>query len=106
MLYQVPSGSKSSGSGLATGLLFWKALRLAMVVVEPSALTRKMVLSVSASPCEQPAPASNPYSVSPTNFTSETPLTRLPSNGLVWLDGRPSATVVTWWTVIGSVTPG
>ena len=27
------------------------------------------------------------------NSTSATPLIRLPSAGLVWLDGRPSATV-------------
>jgi hypothetical protein len=30
MLYQVPSGSKSSGSGWATGCFFWKALRFAI----------------------------------------------------------------------------
>ncbi len=71
-----------------------KALRSAIGVTVPSVLTRKTLLTVPARPCEQPAAASRPYRVPPMNFTSETPLTRLPEAALVWLDGRPSTTVL------------
>src|ERR1700682_3698389 len=95
MLYHVPSGSKSSGWGLATGWLFWNVDRLATVVVLPSAFTRSTPLRVLASPWEQPAPAKSAYSVLPMNATSATPLTRLPWFAGVWSEGRLSATVVT-----------
>jgi len=61
----------------------------------PSGFTRNTVLLVPASPCEHPAPASIPYSVSPMNATSATPLTSPPDKGLVWLDGKCSTTGVT-----------
>src|SRR5437868_6784770 len=78
MLYHVPSGSKSSGSGLATGWVFWKRLRLATKVVWSLESTRITPLFVPASPCEHPAPASSPYSLPSTKATSATPLTKLP----------------------------
>src|SRR5437868_1567238 len=53
-----------------------------------------MPLGTSATPCEQPAPARSAYSVRPMKVTSATPLTRLPSATLVWLDGRLSAITV------------
>jgi len=57
-------------------------------------------------PCEQPAPASSPYSVWPTNCTAETPLTRLPSAGEVWLEGSPLTTVETTpWASIFEIRP-
>src|SRR5262245_41088686 len=96
MLYQVPSGSKSPGggqqmSGFSTGCATWKAVRSATsVVVEPS--TRKRLLCVRARPCEHPAPASIPYSCPPRNFTSATPLVRLPLATDVELDGNPTTT--------------
>src|SRR6266567_3950914 len=94
MLYHVPSGSKSLGSGFSTGCVFRKADRSAIIVVVPSAFTRSTALSVPASPCEQPAPAKIAYSVLPINATSATPLTKLPVAGEVWLEGKLSATVV------------
>src|SRR2546423_13185007 len=53
-----------------------------------------MPLGTSATPCEQPAPARSAYSVRPTKVTSATPLTRLPSATLVWLEGRWSTITV------------
>jgi hypothetical protein len=60
MLYQVPSGSKSSSSGLATGCEAWNALRFAIIVHELPGPTRKTPLGTVGTPCEQPAPASSP----------------------------------------------
>src|SRR6266853_5560663 len=94
MLYQVPSGSKSSGLGFLTGLAFWNADRSAIIVVVPSGLTRSTALSVPASPCEQPAPARSAYSVLSIKATSATPLIRLPKAGEVALEGKLSTTVV------------
>ena len=91
--YQVPSGSKSAGSGFATGLALMNALRSATWVVVPSALTRTIPLSTSAWPCEQPAPASSAYSVWLMNAISATPLRKLRA-GPVWSDGSPAATTV------------
>src|SRR3954463_8317454 len=60
MLYQVPSGSKSAGSGFATGWAAWKALRFASSdQVEPGP-TLITPLGTVGTPCEQPAPASSP----------------------------------------------
>jgi hypothetical protein len=70
-----------------------KALRLATQATVPFALTRNTPLKVPSRPCEQPAPASRPYRDVPMNFTSATPLTRLPRAGPVWLEGRPLTTV-------------
>jgi len=92
MLYQVPSGSKSSGSGFATGCALMKALRFATCVVVPFAFTRRIELSVPRSPCEQPAPDWSAYSVCPMNSTSATPLVKAPDSGDVELDGSPVAT--------------
>src|SRR6266851_9780692 len=94
MLYHVPSGSKSSGSGFLTGCVFRKADRLAIIVVVPSAFTRSTALSVPASPWEQPAPANIAYSVLPTKATSATPLFKPPKAGEVWVEGNLSATLV------------
>ncbi len=74
MLYQVPSGSKSSSSGFATGCVLRNALRFAIGVVVPFEFTRRIALSASACPWEQPAPASSAYSVLPMKATSATPL--------------------------------
>ena len=60
MLYQVPSGSKSSSSGLATGCAFWNALRFATSSHEPFGLTWITPFGTLGTPCEQPAPASSP----------------------------------------------
>jgi len=57
MLYQVPSGSKSSALGFLTGLAFWNSDKSAIMVVVPSEFTRSTPLSVPASPWEHPAPA-------------------------------------------------
>src|SRR5581483_3182430 len=95
MLYQVPSGSKSSSSGRATGFALTNALRSAICVVDPSSFTRRIPLSACRNPCEQPAPDSSAYSVCPTNATSATPLVRPPESGDVELDGSPVATGVT-----------
>src|SRR5262245_16009539 len=92
MLYHVPSGSKSPGqqSGLATGLAAWNALRSATSLVVLAAMfTRKRLLWVPASPCEQPAAASMPYSCPSRNFTSATPLVSAPLSGDVELEGKP-----------------
>src|SRR3954453_608989 len=96
MLNHVPSGSKSSSSGLATGCERWNALRLAIIVQWPPLPMRITPLGMPGTPWEQPAPASSPYIVWPTKATLETPVTRLPRAGLVWLDGRPRTTWVTW----------
>ena len=90
MLYHVPSGSESSGSGFATGCAFWKSLRFAIRVQIPKESIRITPLFVPASPCEHPAPARIAYNLPSMNATSATPLTRLPNWALVWLDGRPS----------------
>ena len=95
MLYHVPSGSKSSWSGSATGCAAWNALRFAISDQVPSWPTRMTPLGTSGTPCEQPAPASSAYSWWPMNATLETPLTRLPMAALVWLEGSPITTVVT-----------
>src|SRR6267154_1691542 len=95
MLYQVPSGSKSSGSALATGFAAWKALRFASSDHVPPAPTWITPFGTVGTPCEQPAPASSAYRCSPTNATLETPLTRLPSAALVWLDGNAPTTAET-----------
>jgi len=92
MLNQVPSGSKSAASGCATGCVRWKRLRFAISDQLPSRCTRMTPLGTLGTPCEQPAPASSAYRWWLTNATLETPLTRLPSAGLVWLDGSPRAT--------------
>src|SRR5258705_10642109 len=94
MLYHVPSGSKSPGFGFATGCAFRKALRSATMLHVPSAATRRMAFVVRANLCEQPDPAVIAYIVLPINATSATPLTRLPSDGLVRLGGRLSTRVV------------
>ena len=60
MLYQVPSGSKSSSSGSATGLAAWKALRFAISFQLPFLPTLKTPFGTSGTPCEQPAPARSP----------------------------------------------
>ena len=95
MLYHVPSGSKSPGSGLATGCAAWKALRFGdqlPLAVRPTLMTP---LGTVGTPCEQPAPASRAYSWRPMKATLETPLTRPPLAGLVWLEGSAFTTVVT-----------
>ena len=61
MLYQVPSGSKSSSSGLATGFAWMNALRSAMSYHLPSRWTLKTPLGTVGTPCEHPAPPSSPY---------------------------------------------
>src|SRR3954454_24942955 len=95
MLYHVPSRSKSSTSGLATGFAARNALRSAISDHVPSELTRMTPFGTVGTPCEQPAPASRAYSLSPMKATLETPLTRLAIARLVWLEGRASTTVVT-----------
>jgi hypothetical protein len=94
-LYQVPSGSKSSSSGCATGLACWKALRSAIRVQVPSLLTLIIPFGTFGTPWEQPAPANNAYRVLPTKATSATPLIRGLGTGWVWLEGRFSTTEVT-----------
>src|SRR5256885_15500903 len=94
MLYQVPSGSKSSGSGFATGFAARYALRFATIVVDPSPLTRSTPFDVWASPCEHPAPAVSAYRCPSTNASAAPPLARLPRAALVSLDGSPDATTV------------
>ena len=59
MLYQVPSGSKSSSSGLATGCAFWNALRFAIIFHVPLRPTWITPFGTWGTPCEQPAPASS-----------------------------------------------
>ena len=59
MLRQFPFGSKSSGSGLATGCAFWKALRFAISFQVPPAPTLMTPLGTVGTPWEQPAPASS-----------------------------------------------
>src|SRR5262249_1617795 len=90
-----PSGSKSPGqqSGFATGCATWNAVRLATSVVVPLPLTRKRLLCVPSRPCEQPAPASIPYSCPCRNFTSANPRVRLPLAAEGERDGRWSTTV-------------
>ena len=95
MLYHVPSGSKSSSSGFLTGWFRWNRLRLAIIVQLPSWWTRITPLGIPGTPCEQPAPASRAYMRWPMKATLETPLTRLPSAGLVWLEGSALTTVET-----------
>src|SRR5690349_3804545 len=92
MLNQVPSGSKSSASGWATGCVRWKRLRFAISDQLPWWPTRMTPLGTLGTPCEHPAPASSAYRWWPTKATLETPLTRLPSAGAVWLDGSPRTT--------------
>ena len=58
MLNHVPSGSKSSGSGWATGCAFWKALRFAISVHVPPGPTLMTPFGTVGTPCEQPAPDS------------------------------------------------
>ena len=58
MLYHVPSGSKSSGSGLATGCAAWKALRFAISFHLPCWPTLMTPFGTVGTPCEQPAPDS------------------------------------------------
>src|SRR5215467_7889415 len=70
------------------------SLRFAIIVHEPSGATRITPFGTSATPCEQPAPASTAYIWLPTNAMSATPLTRLPVSALVMLEGRPLASVV------------
>jgi hypothetical protein len=53
-----------------------------------------MALSRPTTPCEQPAPPINAYSVCPTKAMSATPLTSDPCAALVWLDGSWLVTVV------------
>ena len=60
MLYQVPSGSKSSSSGLATGCASWNALRFASSDHVPLGPTLITPFGTFGTPCEQPAPASSP----------------------------------------------
>src|ERR1700730_16202209 len=94
-LYQVPSGSKSPVSGLATGCAARNAERSAIMLVDPFLCTRTSEFEVPWSPCEQPAPDIRaPSWSSSAKPTSATPLTRLPIWGLVWLDGSPEATVL------------
>src|SRR5262245_5739890 len=106
MLYQVPSGSKSSGSVVLVGFACWKAERFAVISQVPSGLTRttplgtRCPLARGGIPCEQPAPASRPYGVPPRKATAPTPLTRPPLCGLVWLEGKP------WATGLGAEGPG
>ena len=50
MLYQVPSGSKSSGSGCATGCFFWKALRFAISFQVPYRPTLMTPLGTPGTP--------------------------------------------------------
>ena len=59
MLYHVPSGSKSSGSGLATGFAGWNALRSAISYHDPLRSTLMTPFGTSGTPCEQPAPPSS-----------------------------------------------
>ena len=59
MLYQVPSGSKSSSSGLATGCDFWNALRFATSLPRPVRPDVDHAVRHVGTPCEQPAPASS-----------------------------------------------
>ena len=92
MLYHVPSGSKSSSSGFATGCALMKSLRSATCVVVPLGFTRRTALSTVAFPCEQPAPVSSAYIVLPMNATSATPLWKF-RGGADWSDGRPPTTV-------------
>src|SRR5678816_3085083 len=94
MFHHVPSGSKSSGSGLATGWVFWNALRFATSVAAPVELMRTTALSRPRTPCEQPAPPISAYMVLPMNAMSATPLVSAPVCALVWLDGSLLVTVV------------
>src|SRR5690242_4457049 len=94
MLYQVPSGSKSSASGCATGCAFWNELRSATRIGLPVALRRKTPFTVLSTPCEQPLPAVSTYIVPPIQSMSAGPLVRLPVAAVVWLDGKRSVTVV------------
>src|ERR1051326_6096763 len=106
MLYHVPSGSKSSSSGAATGCVFTHALRSAITFQEPLLFTFATPFGTDGTPCEQPAPTSNAYISLPTKATSATPETRLPSAALVWLEGKLSATVVlTPWALIFEILP-
>ena len=59
MLYQVPSGVKSSGSGWATGCAFWNALRFAISLHVPCLATLMTPFGILGTPCEQPAPDSS-----------------------------------------------
>ncbi len=93
MLNHVPSGSKSSASGLATGCAAWNALRFAIILHVPFFRTRITPFGMFGTPCQQPAPARSAYSLWPRNPTLETPLTRLPVAAVVWLDGSPLTTV-------------
>src|SRR5579863_4885443 len=91
---KVPSGSKSSGDGLATGLLARNVLRSASIVHVPLTTSTSITpLGVPETPWEQPAPASKAYIVDPTKAISATPLTSDPCALLVWLDGRLSTIV-------------
>src|SRR2546423_652759 len=54
MLYHVPSGSKSSSSGFATGFAAWKALRSAITCHAPPGPTLITPLGTSGTPCEHP----------------------------------------------------
>src|SRR5215472_3286348 len=55
---------------------------------------RMTLLGMFGTPWEQPAPARIAYKFPSRKAMSATPLTRLPKAGLVWLEGRLSATVV------------
>ena len=70
------------------------SLKFASMVHEPFDATLTTPFGTSATPCEQPAPASSAYIWLPTNATSETPLTRLPDVAAVMLEGSPLANVV------------
>jgi hypothetical protein len=95
MEYQVPSGSKSSGSGWATGCAFWNALRFAISFHRPCRPTLITPFGTPGRPCEQPAPDSSAYSRRPMNATADTPLTTPPTALLARLEGSASTTVDT-----------
>ena len=59
MLYHVPSGSKSSGSGWATGCAFWNALRFAISFHLPWWPTLMTPFGTVGTPCAQRAPDSS-----------------------------------------------
>src|SRR5262249_38205698 len=95
MLYQIPSGSKSSGSGVATGWLAWNPLRLAISDQVPPGPTLITPLGTEGTPCAQPAPASSAYSWLPMKATLDTPSTTLPAVGAVLVVGSALTPVAT-----------
>src|SRR6476469_10400646 len=90
MLYQLPSGSKSSASGCATGCARSHLLRFASILSFPFSFTRLRLDGSSGCPCEQPTPIITYI------LLSENAMSAGPSTAPVWLraDGSPSATVV------------